>query len=331
ARHRPDARLIGVTIQAMADSRGIDLILGAKRDPVFGTVILTGLGGTAAEIMNDRSLGFPPLNERLTRRMLESLRCWPLLRGYRGAAPVDLDRLIETIMRVSYLVADYPEIRELDINPLRVDPNGVLALDARIAVTANSTVHPSRPYAHLALRPYPDELQRHAVLNDGIPVRLRPIRPEDEPMWMDLLGSCSRESIYMRFRYMFHWESHTVASRYCYIDYDREIAIVAELDDEDGRRRLAGVGRLVCDPEMETGEYAVLIADRWQNRGLGGILTDFCMDIAQRWGLKHVVAQTTSDNARMINLFKNRQFEFDRETSGELLDVRKPIDSTPTA
>nr|HPQ41959.1 GNAT family N-acetyltransferase [bacterium] len=323
----PDARRDGVTIQKMADPHGTELILGIKQDPVFGSVIMTGFGGTGAEIIGDRSLAFPPLNERLTRRMLETLKTWPLLRGYRGRPLVNLDRLIEIIMRVSYMAADYPEIRELDINPLRAGSDDAVALDARIVVGPPPAGPNARPYAHLALRPYPDELRKDAVLKDGTPVRLRPIRPEDEPMWMELLGSCSRESIYMRFRYMFHWESHAVASRYCYIDYDREIAIVAELED-DGRKRLAGVGRLVCEPGMEDGEYAVLIADAWQNRGLGGMLTDFCMEIARRWGLKNVVAQTTTDNARMINLFKNRQFEFDREASGELLDVRKPIETT---
>lgn len=320
----PDARLDGVTLQRMVLNQGVELILGARQDPVFGTVLMVGLGGTGAELYLDRSLGFPPLNERLARRMLESLKAWPLLRGYRGKPPVDLDALIETIIRLSYLVADFPEIRELDINPLLAGPDGVVAMDARIIRSPDTPAQPARPFAHLALRPYPEEFVRPAQLNDGTRITLRPIRPEDEPIWMDLLASCSRETIYMRFRYMFHWESHEVATRYCYIDYDREIAIVAE-HEKDGKRRLMGVGRLVCEPGNETGEYAVLVADEWQNKGLGGILTDFCVEIARRWNLKSIVAQTTTDNSRMITLFKNREFTLENESSGSLLDVRKPL------
>lgn len=324
ASSRPDARIDGVTIQKMIDTQGVELILGAKRDSVFGTVVMAGLGGVAAELFSDRSLGFPPLNERLARRMLETLKAWPLLRGYRGKPPVDMDKLIEAMMRLSYLVADFPEIMELDINPLLASETNVIAMDARILLSPSPDKKTTRPFAHLALRPYPDEFVRHTTLSDGTKILLRPIRPEDEPIWKDLLGSCSRETIYMRFRYMFHWESHDVATRYCYIDYDREIAIVAEHTEENGKK-LLGVGRLVCEPGNETGEYAVLVADRWQNKGLGGILTDFCVEIAHKWNLKSIVAQTTPDNDRMITLFKNRDFTIEPESTGSLLDVRKPL------
>ncbi|MBN1880287.1 GNAT family N-acetyltransferase [bacterium] len=321
----PGANLEGVTIQKMIQEQGVELILGARQDAVFGTVVMVGLGGTGAELYNDRSLGFPPLNERLARRMLESLKAWPLLRGFRGKPPVNLDRLLEIIMRLSYLVADFPEVKELDINPLLATADDVIAMDARLILSPDRPLQPVRPFAHLALRPYPEEFVRSVELSDGTTVLLRPIRPEDEPIWKELLASCSRETIYMRFRYMFHWESHDVATRYCYIDYDREIAIVAEYMQE-GHRRLMGVGRLVCEPGNETGEYAVLVADEWQNKGLGGILTDFCVEIARKWQLKSIVAQTTPDNSRMITLFRNRDFTLDIESSGSLLDVRKPLD-----
>jgi acetyltransferase len=298
----------GVTVQRMVRARdGIEMILGAKRDPVFGTVLLAGLGGVTAEVLRDRALGLPPLNERLARGMLESLRAWPLLRGYRGRPGVDLDRLIGTLMRCSYLVADCPEIRELDVNPLLATPTEVVALDARIVVDRERLARPGRPYAHLALRPYPEELVRHVTLRDGERLTLRPIRPEDEPHWMAMLGACSRETIYMRFRYMFQWATHEAAVRYCFTDYDREIAIVAEREG-GGEPRLVGVGRLVAEPDHEAAEYAVLISDAWQNRGLGGVLTDYCLEIARGWGLKRMVAQTTSDNLRMLALFGKRGF-----------------------
>ena len=161
-------------------------------------------------------------------------------------------------------------------------------------------------------------------MKDGTNLLLRPIKPEDEPLWLELLSSCSRESIYSRFRYFFQWESHEVAARYCYIDYDREIAIVAE-KIEGKKRRLLGVGRLIADPDHENVEYAVLITDKWQNRELGSILTDFCIEIAKHWGLKNMVAQTTSDNRRMISLFNKRGFKIIPDPTSELVEVIKDI------
>jgi acetyltransferase len=215
---------------------------------------------------------------------------------------------VEVLIRLSYLAADYPEIKELDINPLLVSPEGSVALDARILLDKDLVGANPLPYSHLVLQPYPEKYVRKTTLKDGTELVLRPIKPEDEPLWMDLLASCSKESIYSRFRYLFHWASHEVATRYCYIDYDREIAIVAEVE-EDGKRKLAGVGRLIADPDHQTVEYAVLIADAWQQRELGSLLTDYCLDVARRWKLKRVVAQTTTDNRAMISIFERRGFE----------------------
>ncbi len=324
-RKKPAARLDGVTVQPMIqDAGGVELILGIKKDPVFGTVVLAGMGGTNAELFADRSLGFPPLNESLARRMLESLRIWPLLNGYRGRPAVNLDRLLEVLIRFSYFAADYPEIAELDINPLLATPERVIALDARLVVEGPLPAAGSRPYAHLALRPYPEEYVQPARLPDGTELLLRPIRPEDEPMWMDLLAGCSRESIYARFRHFFQWQSHQAAIRYCFIDYDREIAMVAELT-RDGRRELLGVGRLVADPDHESVEYAVLVGDKWQNKGLGSVLTERCLEIASRWGVKRVVAQTGSNNERMLALFQRLGFTTSPSTDGSVIEAVKEL------
>lgn len=313
---RPEARVDGVTVQPMADSReGVELIVGAKRDPVMGSVILVGLGGVAAEVLQDRALGLPPLNENLARRLLESLRSYPLLTGFRGRPAVDMDRLVETLIRFSYLVADLPQVRELDVNPLLVTPRGVVALDARVLVDRGPAGAAGRPYAHLALRPYPEEYVRTASLRGGSEVLLRPIRPEDEPAWLELLGSCSRETVYARFRYLFHWASHQVATRFCFIDYDREIAIVAEVG-EGAERRLVGVGRLVAAPDLSSAEYAVLVTDAWQNRGLGQVLTDYCLEIARGWGIARVEAQTTADNVRVVAILTERGFILENDEEG---------------
>ncbi len=304
----PDIEIEGVTIQKMIDTKdSVELIVGIKKDPVFGTVMLVGMGGITAELFEDKRLEFPPLNEQLAHQMLKSLKIYPLLTGYRGSKPKNLEKLIEVLIRVSYLAADYPEIEELDINPLIVGPEEVMALDARIVVDEEILGKETRDYEHLILRPYPERLIKKAKLRDGTEIILRPIKPEDEPLWLELLGSCSKESIYSRFRYDFYFDSHEVATQYCFIDYDREMAIVAEIEEE-GRKKLIGVGRLIADPDVEITEYAVLITDAWQHRDLGQILTSYCLEIAQQVGIKKVVAETTKDNKAMIAVFRKMGF-----------------------
>ncbi|HWB14597.1 MAG TPA: bifunctional acetate--CoA ligase family protein/GNAT family N-acetyltransferase [Pirellulales bacterium] len=313
---RPEARIEGVTVQRMISAPdGVELILGAKQDPIFGAVILVGAGGVTAELFRDRALGLPPLNERLATRMLQSLRSWPLLNGYRGRPAVNVERLIEVIMRFSYLVADFPEILEIDINPLLVTPEQVVALDARMVVDRQRAERPVRPFSHLAIRPYPEQYVRQVTLADGRAAVLRPIKPEDEPLWHELLATCSRESVWARFRYSFRETTHEMATRFCYLDYDRELAIVAEVEAA-GQRKLAAVGRLVADPDHERAEYAVLVGDAWQSQGLGGLLTDYCLEIARDWQLRRITAETSPDNARMLAIFRDRGFDLDGNTPG---------------
>jgi len=322
---RPDANIRGATVQKMVTyPNSFELILGTKKDPVFGSVLMVGMGGIAAEVFRDRALALPPLSESLARRMLESLKSWPLLKGYRGRPGANIDRLIEILMRFSYLVADYPEIKELDINPLLVTPEEVVALDARVVIDRDVVVHTVRPYAHLAIRPYPEEFVTHRKMRDGTPVVLRPIKPEDEPMWHELLASCSTQSIWFRFSYLFKQTTHEMASRYCFIDYDREMGIVAEVEEE-GERKLIGVGRLVADAEHDAAEYAVIVVDRWHGHGLGGLLTDYCLEVAKRWGVKRVVAETSKDNARMLATFRNRGFELNDEAEEDVVLVNKSV------
>ncbi|MBI3911259.1 MAG: bifunctional acetate--CoA ligase family protein/GNAT family N-acetyltransferase [Armatimonadetes bacterium] len=322
---RPDARVERVTVQQMVTlPNSFEMIIGAKRDPTFGATIMVGMGGVAAEVYRDRSLGLPPLNERLARRTLESLRSWPLLQGYRGRPGINVDRLIEILIRFSYLVADYPEIRELDVNPLLVSPEQVIALDARIIIDQEALSRPIRPYEHLAIRPYPEEYVRQITLQDGTPVILRPIKPEDEPLWHELLARCSAESIRYRFRYAFKTTTHEMATRQCYIDYDREMAIVAEVG-ENGRRTLIGVGGLAADPDHETAEYALLVADLWQGRGLGGVVTDYCLEIARNWGVKRVVAETTPDNPRMIAVLRKWGFHLEPDVERGVVSADRQV------
>jgi acetyltransferase len=322
---RPDAHIAGVTVQKMfAAPISHELIVGAKRDPTFGVVLMVGAGGITAELYRDRALGLPPLNERLARWMLESLRSWPLLKGYRGRPPVAVDKLIEVMMRLSYLVADYPEIAELDINPLVVTPEGVIALDARVVLDRAAVLNPPRPYSHLAIPPYPEQYERKAKLKSGLHVLLRPIKPEDEPMWHALLAACSQESIWFRFRYLFKHTTHEMATRFCFIDYDREIGIVAEIE-EDGARKLIGVGRVVADADHTDAEYAVLVADAYQGIGLGSLLTDYCMEICNDWGIQRIVAETSPDNKRMLGILEQRNFGLEFQPQNDVVLANKTL------
>jgi acetyltransferase len=308
-KNAPAAVIDGCTVSEMVEIReSVELILGIKKDPVFGTVIMVGMGGTEAELIKDRRLEFPPLNERLASRMIESLKIYPLLKGYRGRPPKAINKLIEVMIRLSYLAADYPEIEELDINPIIVTKDDVVALDARVVIDEETLRNPVHQYSHLLLRPYPERYIKPIRLADGTETLLRPIKPEDEPLWLEMLGSCSKEAIYSRFRYNFHFDSHEVATQYCYIDYARELGIVAEVE-ENGRKKLIGVGRLIADPDLENVEYAVLITDAWQRKDLGKILTQYCTEIAKINNFKRVFAETTKDNKPMISVFKKLGFE----------------------
>jgi len=318
SKRAPKAKIDGITVQKMVEARdGVEMILGIKKDPLFGTVILAGMGGTNAEVFQDKRLEFPPLNERLAIQMLKSLKIWPLLKGYRGSKRKNIEKLVEVLIRLSYLAADYPEIQELDINPLIVTPEDVIALDARIVLDKDYSGEIYTDYSHLILRPYPERLIKEVTLRDGTQVLLRPIKPEDEPMWLEMLASCSKESIYSRFRYDFYFDSHEVATQFCYIDYDREIGIVAEIEHE-GRKRLIGVGRLIADPDIETTEYAVLVTDEWQHRDLGFILTNYCVEIARNAKIKRVTAETTRDNKPMVTVFKKLDFTVEYSEGGNV-------------
>ena len=320
AKHmRPDADIKGVTLQPMLSAaESLELIVGAKKDPVFGAVMMVGAGGITAEVLADRALELPPLNERLARGMLESLRIRPLLGTYRGRRAVNLDRLVEVLMRFSYLIAENPCIAELDVNPLLVTPDGATALDARVILDLDAVAAKPRPYSHLAIRPYPDEYVRQATLRDGTKILLRPIRPEDEPLWHEHLKKCSQSSIWMRFRYLFKESTHEMATRFCFVDYDRTMAIVAEID-VDNQREIIAVARLVADADHRNAEYAILVADEWQGRGLGTLMTDYCIELCDSWGMDRVYAETTVDNGRMKNILRRHKFRQKKSVDGEVL------------
>ncbi len=265
--YNPNAQIIGVTVQPMIERRGYEVIIGGKTDPLFGPVILFGMGGVGVELFKDYAMGLPPLNTTLIRRMMEETNVYQLLKGYRNAPPVDLKRLDETMLLFSQLLIDFPQIKEIDINPLLINEKEACILDARIVVDKALVFKKFEPHEHMVISPYPKKYELLWTLRDGREVLFRPIKPEDEPLWLEMFQNFSEESIRYRFFQMLKDTPHEVRVRYCNIDYDREIAIVAELTEE-GRRKILGVSRLSIEPDGKSGEMAFIIGDKWQGLGL---------------------------------------------------------------
>ena len=242
---------------------------------------------------------------------------------------MNLDRLTEVIIRFSLLIADYPEIKEFDINPLLVTADEVVALDAAVILDAELVKNPVKPYDHLAIRPYPEEYVRRTSLKDGTRLTLRPIRPEDEPLWCRLITNCDAESIRFRFRTLFKQATHEMAIRHCVIDYEREIAIVAETDSK-GKREMVGIAELITDANHDTAEFAVLVPDPWQGKILGGMLLDYCLEVAARWGIERVVAETDPGNVRMLRVFEKQGFRFQVHREDDVVFAEKSLTVAPS-
>ena len=225
----PEARIDGVTIQKMITTYDYELIIGSKKDPTLGPVIIFGQGGTETEFFKDVAIGLPPLNQRLARMLIERTNVYDMLsKGFRKKPAVNLRLLDETLIRLSNMIVDFPEIKELDINPLVVSGEKVIALDARIIIDENAVKNPQSEFSHLIISPYPTRYIQPWLCRDGRSVLLRPIRPEDEPLEHELIAGLSPESSRFRFFYIIKDISHEMLSRFCNIDYSREIAIIAE-------------------------------------------------------------------------------------------------------
>jgi len=302
--YNPEARIVGVTVQQMIKERGYEVIMGSKHDSLFGPVILFGMGGIITEVIQDKAVGLPPLNTTLARRLMEGTKVYKLLKGFRNRPPVNLEYLEEILVRLSHLVTDFPEIAEIDINPLFANENSILALDARVIVRLTDVRSPE----HMVMSPYPHRYESRWTLNDGTPVLLRPIKSEDEGMMKELFSTFSQKTILFRFFQILKSMSHEQITRYTQIDYDREMAIVAveKMPEND---RLLGVGRLTYCPNLETFEFAVVVGDPWQGKGLGTKLLEMCISIAREKGGKLLWGDIMAENERMIKLCKELGFK----------------------
>ncbi|MGE5187686.1 MAG: GNAT family N-acetyltransferase, partial [Betaproteobacteria bacterium] len=267
------------------------------------------------ELFKDYSIVLPPLNTTLIRRMMEETKVYRLLKGYRGAAAVDLKKLDETVLTFSQLMVDFPQIKEIDINPLLISDKEAVILDARIVIDKDKVCKKFEPHEHMVISPYPKKYEILWLLKNGQEVLLRPIKPEDEPMWLEWFQSLSEESIRYRFFQMLKDTPHEVRVRYCNIDYDREIAMVAEIV-ENGKRKILGVTRLSIESDGKHGEMAFIVSDYWQGLGLGTKLVDYTLDIAKEKGIQDVYAIMLQDNYRALSLTKKMGFRIDYLNDG---------------
>jgi len=283
-----------------------ELILGARKNKDFGSVILFGMGGTAAEFLNDFSIGLPPLNQTLAKMLMQKTKVYKMLQGYRGKAPANFMELEEILVSFSNLIVDFPEIAEVDINPLAIADGKAYALDPRIVIDMDYIEGGPR-YPHLVIAPYPARYVSSWKLPSGVPVLLRPIRPEDEGLMHELAASVSQETIRTRFFSSIRDMSHEWLILFCNVDYDRHMAIVAEIT-ENGNRKIIGVGRVIMDADFHSGELALLVHDRYQRQGLGHELMEIIIGIGRDKGLAEVFGDVLADNENMLKLARKLGF-----------------------
>lgn len=315
AKLQPNARINGVTIQNMArKKRGRELYIGLVTDDPFGPVIAFGAGGTMIELINDRAMELPPLNQFLARRLIERARVAETLGEWRGASAVDMDALERVLLRVSEMVCELPQLREMDINPIIVDESGAVAVDARIVIDNSHQAHGGRShnYNHLAILPYPAQHEQVWPMPGGGHYTVRPIHPDDAQMLQDFVRGLSTESRYFRFVSSLTELPPSMLSRFTLIDYDREMALVAVYKERKANAagdieeitRLVGVSRYITNPDRASCEFSLVVADDFGGRGLGSRLMLSIMDVAREKGLTEIDGLVLTNNAGMLKLMK---------------------------
>ncbi len=312
---------LGVTVQPMVKLDGYELIIGSSIDAQFGPVVLFGAGGQLVEVSKDRALALPPLNSTLARRMMEQTKIYTALKGVRGRPPVNLEALEDLLVRFSELVTEHPRIMEIDINPLLASPERLLALDARVVLHGREVAEDNLPRP--AVRPYPAQYVGEWTMKDGTPVTIRPIRPEDEPLIIKFHEKLSARSVYLRYFQPLKLSTRTAherLTRICFIDYDREMALVAERRDASGGEpQILGVTRLSKVHGTDSAESAVVILDEVQHLGLGTELVRRSLDVARGEKLKRVISNILPENFEMRAVCKRLGFSLHHEMEENLV------------
>ena len=310
------ADFLGVTVQPMMQlASSYELIIGSSPDPQFGPVLLFGTGGTLVEVFKDRALGLPPLNTTLARRMMERTKIYDALQGVRGREPVDLAELEKLLVRFSQLVVEQQWIKEIDINPLIASPEGLLALDARVVLYESEVTAAELP--RLAIRPYPVQYVQPFIAKDGVTYLFRPIRPEDEPNVVEFHHQLSEQSVYLRYFRSFRLSQrveHERLTRICFVDYDRDAVLVVEwTNPETQKKEIVAIGRLTRHYTSPEAEFALLVRDDFQKRGLGSELLRRLLQIGRDEGVKRVIAYIMHENMGMRHICKQLGFSFERD------------------
>ena len=302
------AEFQGVAIQPMVREKGYELLVGSKKDPQFGSVIVFGMGGTAAEFFKDVSIGFPPLNQVLARRLVEDTAICK--RALSSGSPLNVKLLEGILVKFSRLVTDFPEINAIDVNPLIVGEDRAVAVDARVVLEWDRIMREvAEHHDSLLIASYPKKYVAVRELKNGTRVLLRPIKPEDEARFNEFLMSLSEETMRFRFFQILKELSHEALTRYCNLDYDREIAIVAEL--QQGSRQIIGAGRVIVEPDGKSGEFAVLVGDQWQGFGLGSRLMDYIVTVAKDMRLERIFGYVMANNYKMLRLCGKKGFSLE--------------------
>jgi acetyltransferase len=303
----PEAKLTGFSVQQMARRPdAVELIVGATTDRVFGPVILFGQGGISVEVIGDHAVALPPLNTVLARDMVGRTRVAKLLAGYRSRPPADIDAILWTLVQISQLMSDIPEIVELDINPLLADSAGAIALDARMRVAlANQS---ASSLDRLAIRPYPRELEE-TIEFEGRALLLRPIMPEDGAAHLAFFAALTPDDVRYRMFVRMRELGPSQLARFTQIDFDREMAFIATRIGADGKPETLGVGRVVADPDNVSAEFAVTVRSDLKGHGLGRKLMEKLIAYCRSRGTREIVGEALPQNTRVIRLVKSLGFE----------------------
>jgi acetyltransferase len=311
---------MGVTVQPMVNLDGYELILGSSLDPQFGPVLLFGMGGSLVEVFKDSALGLPPLNTTLARRMMERTKIYTALKGVRGRKPVDMEALEQLLVRFSQLISEQVWVKELDINPLLVDEDRLLALDARVVLHEPGITEDRLP--RLAIRPYPAQYTWDFAAKDGSHITIRPIRAEDEPEMVEFHETLSDRSVYMRYMHpmlLTNRVAHERLSRICHGDYDREITLVADKESAaPGELRLLGASRMSKLHGVNGARFSILVSDQTQGLGVGQELMRRLIDVARGEKFEIMEAIMTEDNLAMQTMVKRNGFSVEPAGDGLL-------------
>lgn len=321
--YNPQARINGISIEPMIQKpNGRELMIGVTTDPVFGPVITFGAGGTTVEIMGDRAVALPPLNRFLVKDLIRGTKIAKMLKAFRHMPAANIRALEDLLLCVSDMICELPLIQELDINPLILDESGALAADARVIVEYRQPT--SDRYSHMAISPYPSHLLSQWQLADGTDITIRPIRPEDAELVKRFVRDLSEESKYFRFMSSVRELTDTMLVRFTQLDYCREMALVAVVNQ--GEEVELGVARYILNPDGNTCEFAVVIADKYQGKGLGQKLTVALMDVARNNKIAQMHGEVLKNNTKMIKMMSRLGFNcVDSDDDEDIVMVDKTL------